>query len=160
MKVSASKPQSSLPTPFSCVLHTCPLREMRRLYFLFPLPPQKPKKDLACTRLLSFLLGHEGPGSPFARLQDLGLATGLSAGTRYEDERETIFQVDVGLTAEGERRWGDVCRILFGYLRVLRGARGADLQSLWNEVCTVNNIAFELQTPGGGYGYAASVSQR
>ena len=35
---------------------------MKKLYLLFPLPPQKHKKELASTRLLSFLVGHEGKG--------------------------------------------------------------------------------------------------
>ena len=42
--------------------------------------------------MLSHLLGHEGPGSLYAALQDQGLANALSSGTRTELEDFSLFQ--------------------------------------------------------------------
>lgn len=84
-------------TPFPNLLTTNPLRTLRKLYLMFPLPPQRHKKDKSPTRLLSSLLGHEGVGSAFAVLQDEGLITGLCAGTRFEDSEQ------VRNTIEAER---------------------------------------------------------
>ena len=97
--------------------------------------------------------------SCFARLQDSGLATSLSSGTRVEDDNETIFQVDVGLTPEGEVRWRDVLKVVFGYFKVLRGAGHERLGEVWDQNVRLNEIGFEQMTPGAGYGYCASVSQ-
>ena len=78
----------AIQTPFPNLLTNNPLRTLRKLYLMFPLPPQRHKKDNSPTRLLSSLLGHEGEGSAFAVLQDEGLITGLSAGTRFEDSEQ------------------------------------------------------------------------
>lgn len=43
--------------------------------------------------MLSHLLGHEGPGSLYAALQDQGLANSLSSGLRTEHEDFSLFQV-------------------------------------------------------------------
>jgi secreted Zn-dependent insulinase-like peptidase len=51
------------------------------------------------TRLLSHLVGHEGPGSVFAVLQDQGWATHVSAGVTTSQDDFALFEVRSPLMA-------------------------------------------------------------
>lgn len=73
-----------------------PLRDLRRLALVWEVAPEPRDAKVAASspgRLLGHLLGHEGPGSAFATLQDLGWATGLSAGYRVDQADAAAFQV-------------------------------------------------------------------
>lgn len=48
--------------------------------------------------VLSHLLGHEGPGSLYAALQDEGLANSLSSGMRTAHEDFSLFQVKTSVS--------------------------------------------------------------
>ena len=52
--------------------------------------------------VLSHLFGYEGKGSAFALLQDKGWISSLSAGNRISSPDQTLFQVQMNLTADGE----------------------------------------------------------
>ena len=128
---------SSFPTPFPFVLTVNPLRTQRVLALLFPAPPSRHLKDRSPSRLVSHILGHEGAGSAFASLQDLGLATALGTGSRMSDGNQTLFEVELTLTQEGEDRWQDVVRILFDHIELLRTTAETNPERLaqqWGEV--------------------------
>ena len=61
---------------------TKPVRSMRRLVLQFPLPSVHTAGDQSPVAVLSHLLGHEGPHSAFAVLQNAQLLSSLSAGAR------------------------------------------------------------------------------
>ena len=98
--------QNALPS----LLTVNPVRSMRRLVMMFPLPPDHKNPDRSPISVLSHLLGHEGPQSPFALLQNEGLITSLSAGTRFSDPTFSLFQLDIALTESGETSWKEVVR--------------------------------------------------
>lgn len=74
-----------------------PLRELRRLTLVWEVPARQGTErrhwDAPPARLWSHLLGHEGPGSAFAYLQDRGWATALSAGNKVDQADCAAFQV-------------------------------------------------------------------
>lgn len=139
------------------VVTTKPLQSVRNLDLHFPLPPTYRDPDRSPTSLLSHLFGHEGPGSAFARLQDAGHVTSLTAGNRLSGPDQALFRVAVTLTAEGEKRWREVAKVVFDYGRmVCRAAEGAstsgdgdacdggehELRRIWGESLR-RNFAFE-----------------
>ena len=97
-----------------------PLKAVRKLEMLFPLPPTWRALDRSPIGLLSHLFGHEGPGSPFAALQDKGLVTSLSAGNRVSGPDQALFKIGTTLTAEGEARWKEVVQHIFDYGSLVR----------------------------------------
>lgn len=64
------------------LLTTLPIKSMRKLALFFPLPAAFKNPDRSPIGFISHLLGHEGPGSSFAILQDTNLASAVTVGYR------------------------------------------------------------------------------
>jgi len=156
------------------VVTTKPIQSVRKLHLLFPLPPSWQDPDQSPTSLLSHLFGHEGPGSPFAALQDAGYITSLSAGNRLSGPDQALFQIGVSLTAEGEAHWQDVVKVIFDYGRmVCRAAEDTmaaeegdtckngenELRRIWDEAAALDRIRFHQTSPGAVYSFAPAVAQ-
>jgi len=151
------------------LLTTKPLRSMRKLVLMFPIPSDRKTPDRAPSSMLSHLLGHEGPGSAFATLQNNGLVSSLSAGARTAAPDFTIFQVDIGLTEKGEEYWENVVNVIFAYCRLLKdkATRNYDsdsgidnLKHLWKETSELHKIFFDQSSPGGAYSYVPNLADR
>ncbi len=159
------------------------MKSTRTLVLYFPLPPTWHVPDQSPTRILSHLFGHEGPGSPFALLQDAGLVTSLSAGNRVSAPDQNLFQIQMNLTADGEDNWKEVVRVLFSYGRLIRDyakqslaphtgeaerttcaeyKRNAlldPLRRIWDEVAILDRMRFDQTSPGQVYSFAPAVAQ-
>ena len=130
---------SAFAPPFSDrVLVTLPLCPTRRLSLTFSVPPCAHVPDASPVALASHLLGHEGPGSPFALLQDRGLCRSLSAGSSLDAPDQALFRIDADLTEKGEAEWEEVAQTLFCHCTLLRtsssvdlGCRGAQFLCQW-----------------------------
>lgn len=134
-----------------------PLRSMRKLTLNFPMPPTRHLLQKNPTRLLSHLLGHEGPGSPFSVLQTAGMLTSLSAGCRIEAPDQTVFQVDLGLTEVGEKQWKDVVSLIMEHCRLI--GREENLQRFWSESRSLAQIQFHHASPSQAYSFAPMLAQ-
>ena len=153
------------------LLTTLPLRSMRKLYLYFPLPPTIQMEDKSPHQLLSHLLGHEGAGSVFAILQDENLADSLSAGPRLSDRDQSLFQIAVSLTKEGEVQWEKVVKIIFEYCRLLQrtidsakensDSSQGDLQILrkiWSDKSKLASLRFHQTSPGPALSFAPALA--
>uniref|UniRef100_A0A7S4QE70 Peptidase M16 N-terminal domain-containing protein n=1 Tax=Ditylum brightwellii TaxID=49249 RepID=A0A7S4QE70_9STRA len=157
------------------LLTTLPLRSMRKLVLLFPLPSVRKVPDRSPVSILSHLLGHEGPGSSFAALQDAGYLSSLSTGSRIAAPDQTLLQIDVSLTEDGETHWTKVVETLFQHCRLLyqtaltardgkdeteRSAALNDLQRMWGEISSLNSMNFHQTSPSAAYSFAPALAQR
>jgi len=164
------------------LLTTLPLKSVRNLYLNFPLPPVRYQPDRSPLKIISFLLGNEGPGSSFAVLQDAGLLTSLSSGPRISASDQCLFQLSVTLTEEGEKKWKEVVSCLFSHCRLIHEAcvkaqseanenqpeiSSSDsgicgnyemLTKYWKEIITLNHLHFNQTSPGSAYGLAPNLS--
>lgn len=145
-----------------------PIRSMRKLVVMFPVPSVYKVPDQSPVSLLSHLLGHEGPGSSFAVLQNLGWISSLSAGSRVSAPDFTLFQIELTLTVPGERHWKDVVRVLFLHCQLITEVAGLvenksdgdmtrHLSRIWEEKSKLNAMFFEEASPGDVYGFAPSL---
>jgi len=157
------------------LLTTKPLRSVRKLVLMFPLPSVRYQQERSPVKILSHLLGHEGKGSSFAALQDAGLVNSLSTGLRISAPDNSLLQIDVSLTERGEERWTDVASVLFDHCRLLsqtaQTAAGQcgnqqeqeealnELQRIWSEIVKLNIMQFNQTSPGQAYGLAPGLSQ-
>ncbi|CAM9295676.1 unnamed protein product [Ectocarpus sp. 13 AM-2016] len=99
--------RSPWATPPAMTVDLEPLRGMRQLIIQWPMPPVRGLWRNSPTMVLSHLLGHEGPGSLYAALQDQGLANSLSSGMRTAHEDFSLFQVkDVDLSPQEHQTGG------------------------------------------------------
>mmetsp|Transcript_18585 Transcript_18585/g.40225 ORF Transcript_18585/g.40225 Transcript_18585/m.40225 type:complete len:1247 (-) Transcript_18585:1784-5524(-) len=157
------------------VLTTKPLQAVRNMVLFFPLPPSWHTPDRSPTSILSHLFGHEGPGSAFAILQDKGWISSLSAGNRISGPDQTLFQIQVSLTAEGEEQWKEVAKVIFHYGKMVchvaeesfESSEGDavckdgdnELRRIWDEVAALDRMRFHQTSPGAVYSFASSVAQ-
>ena len=153
-----SHPASSWPYRYTIK----PLRAMRKLNLMFPLPPVSHMPDNSPSSVLSHLLGHEGAGSPFALLQDLSWISSLSAGSRASGPDFSIFQVDMALTEEGEKNWEGIVDVILQHCRLLKQAADEDPKELvrdWEETIALSKIFFDTASPSGVYDTVPGLSQ-
>ncbi len=145
-----------------------PIRSMRKLVVMFPVPSVHKVPDQSPVSLLSHLLGYEGSGSSFAALQNLGWISSLSTGSRVSAPDFTLFQIDVTLTTTGEQHWKDVVRVLFLHCQLIaetaeylrsnsEGDRNHDLPRIWDEKSKLNAMFFQEASPGDVYSFAPSL---
>lgn len=145
------------------LLTTRPLKSVRRLAMMFPLPPTHIDPDKAPSSVLSHLLGHEGPNSSFAVLQNLGLISSLSAGPRSSGPDYTLFQIDVGLTEKGENEWEKVVDVILQHCRLIAVAAkdettGQELRRIWGESAKLRSMFFHQASPTSVYDIAPRLS--
>ena len=157
----------SLQKSWPVLLTTKPLRSMRKLVMMWPIPSDRKIPDQAPSSMLSHLLGHEGVGSAFAVLQNHGMLSSLSAGPRIKAPDFTLFQVDMSLTGKGETHWKEVVSTIFAYCRLLqkevadkKDKNSSDLKSIWGETSDLDRMFFHQTSPGGTYDYTPSIADR
>ncbi|MBI3271274.1 MAG: insulinase family protein [Planctomycetes bacterium] len=96
------------------------VRELRRLGLRFELKDEDFDYESKPTRLVSAILGHEGPESLLDKLKREGLATSLMAGSDALANQGT-FNLDLDLTEEGLARVDVVLERIFGMINYVRG---------------------------------------
>jgi len=159
------------------LMTTNPLKSMRKVSLLFQLPSDRDNPDHSPTHIISHLIGHEGPGSSFAVLQNHGLLSSLVAGPRSSGPDFCLFHVEMNLTEEGEARWKEVADIIFAHCRLIYqtavraqqqrynedGTINSDdiniLRAQWGEVAALRRIFFDQNSPGGVYDFAPNLVQ-
>ena len=146
-----------------------PIQNVRKLVLLFPIPPSYTEPDRSPSNLMSHLFGHEGRGSVFALLQNRGWITSLSSGPRISAPDQTLFQITIGLTKDGEDDWKAVVKYIFAYAKMLCGAAEESLKlgddgndelfRIWDEVGKLDRMQFHQTSPGHVYNFAQGASQ-
>jgi len=134
-----------------------PLRSMRKLTLNFPMPPTRHMLRRNPVHVISHLLGHEGPGSSFSLLQTAGLLSSLSAGCRISAPDQTVFQLGLGLTEQGEKEWKMVVALLMEHCRLI--GKEKDLQRHWDESRILSEIQFHNSSPSQAYSFAPILAQ-
>ena len=96
-----------------------PVREVRKLSFMFPVPESKAYYASKPLGYIGFFIGHEGKGSLLASLKAANWATGLSSGLSASWRGGDVFSVSVTLTEEGLNHIPDIRKLVFEYFELL-----------------------------------------
>jgi hypothetical protein len=125
-----------------------PVRELRSLALVWPLPDVPLPDYKRPTRLLAHLLGHEGTGSVLALLKAKGWAEALSASGSVM-RHFSLFSVDIALTPEGLQHVAEVVQTVYRYAALLRAADDAELTRICGELAQVaaNAVRFQTKVP-------------
>jgi insulysin len=108
------------PKPALRLLRVEPVADERTLSLFFPMPPVVQAYDAKPLTVIGDILGHEGKGSLLSLLKAEGLALSLSAGTGESTRDYAAFEISIGLTPEGLKRYMDVLRYTLGAIDGLR----------------------------------------
>ena len=95
------------------------------------------------------------------------MLSSLSAGPRVKAPDFNLFQVDMGLTENGEKQWRQVVDLVFAYCRLLNNeatkaenGQSNELQRIWGEMSQLDKMFFNQTSPGGAYVYAPNLADR
>ncbi|KAM0952033.1 putative insulysin [Dioscorea sansibarensis] len=104
------------------LVKTVPIKEGHLLRIIWPVTPNIRYYKESPSRYLSDLIGHEGAGSLFFVLKNLGWAMSLTAGEGDSSYDFAFFSVNIELTDSGHEHVEDIIGLLFKYIALLRNS--------------------------------------
>ncbi|WP_394174942.1 insulinase family protein [Thalassotalea litorea] len=123
---AASTPKAAITEPLyqpehlAITLSIPPQQSQRKLIITFALPGLDDYYEYKPVSYLSYLLGHEGPGSILSILKKRQWAMALTSGGGINGSNFKDFNISIALTEKGERYQNDIIELLFSYLRLLK----------------------------------------
>ena len=145
-------------TNTSKIIRIRPLKEIRDVSLMIPLPPSRSMYRANPSRLLGHLVSYKGEKSLFSLLQSKGWINSLSAGTRTSFEDFSLFEVSMSLTVEGLEHWEEVVSCVYNHLRMLKSLSDAELQRIWSEIKTISSLEFQHQDKISAYELAPELA--
>lgn len=97
-----------------------PLKHLYQLQLLFPIPDPAQDYNTQPVSYLANLIGHEAEGSILAWLKQKGWASSLSAGSQFSTRDESMFGINIELTAEGDQHIDEITAAVFDYIQLIR----------------------------------------
>ncbi len=128
------------PEDLPSLLEIKPRRETRSLTMSFPMPPLLDTASTKPAGYLSWLIGHEGPGSLLSLLKDRGWAENLSAGAGGYSKHPTTFDIRIELTEPGYEHINDVVDLAFDKIQQVTD-KGIQ-ESIYQEVAKLSELDF------------------
>ncbi|KAA0177680.1 hypothetical protein FNF27_00852 [Cafeteria roenbergensis] len=132
--------------PATAICRWLPVTNRLSLSMSWVLPPLMGWWKARPDEYVSHCLGHEGAGSLLSSLRFDGLVASLSAGVSGggmdSNSLFSVFNVTIGLTAEGAADWAGVGAAVFAYLRLLRET--GPQQRIWDELCLADRLQHDF----------------
>ncbi|XP_042422587.1 insulin-degrading enzyme-like 1, peroxisomal isoform X1 [Zingiber officinale] len=113
------------------------------LRIVWPIAPTIQNYKEGPCRYLSHLIGHEGEGSVFFILKQLGWALSLEAGEGDWSLEFSFFSVSIELTDKGHEHIEDIVGILFRYIDLLQNS-GVN-NWIFDELVAISETQFHYQ---------------
>lgn len=124
-------------------VHIKPEKEIRQLRFLFPIPNTSNDYHAKPFGYIAHMLGHEGEGSLFALLKQLGWAERLSAGIGLENRHDGFFHITIDLTEVGVKARSQIPTLIFHMIGQLEQRGIKDWR--YEELTKMAQINFHFQ---------------
>ncbi|XP_020398150.1 insulin-degrading enzyme-like 1, peroxisomal isoform X2 [Zea mays] len=120
-----------------------PIEEGDYLRIIWPITPSIQFYKEGPCHYLSHLIGHEGEGSVFHIIKELGWAMNLMAGESTDSNEYSFFSVSIRLTDAGHEHMEDIVGLIFKYLHLLK-VDGVH-EWIFNELEAINEMEFHYQ---------------
>ncbi|KAJ1285684.1 hypothetical protein BS78_03G296100 [Paspalum vaginatum] len=120
-----------------------PIEEGDYLRIIWPITPSIPFYKEGPCHYLSHLIGHEGEGSIFHTIKELGWAMNLMAGESTDSTEYSFFSVSMRLTDAGHEHMEDIVGLIFKYLVLLK--EDGIQEWIFNELAAINETEFHYQ---------------
>ncbi|KAJ3696077.1 hypothetical protein LUZ60_001454 [Juncus effusus] len=160
--------QNTEKSLFKCVGNPCkdehlqivvkmlPIVEGDYLRVTWPLTPGILHYKEVPSNYISHLIGHEGEGSIFYVLKQLGWAMSLTAGEGSDSNEYSFFEICMRLTDEGHDHMEDIVGIIFKYIALLK--ESGIHEWIFNEIASINEAEFHYQDKVQPLSYALFVN--
>lgn len=102
------------------LVQVAPVKNLRLIDVSWPLPSLYLASRTKPSKILSHLIGHEGPGSLLSYLKAQKWANGLSAGLSRDNEDWSLFSVKVDATEAGITQMDAVVGAIYQYVHMLQ----------------------------------------
>ena len=122
-----------------------PVQQERTLSLSWPLPDQRDDFRGKSLEYIGNILGHEGAGSLLSVLKQRGWALGLSAGGGFDYDGGTQFNIDIQLTATGEKHSDEIIALVYQTIALIRD--GGIQDRLYKEQHLVAEQRFRFREP-------------
>ncbi len=119
------------------------LKDGASLVYAFPMPPSAAEYRKKPEQYFANLIGHEGDGSLHQYLKERGWIESLAASIDDFDRNNSIFNVSIELTPEGDRHQQQITDALFKYIDLIKATPPSEW--LYDEQATVANVGFRFQ---------------
>jgi len=139
--------------PLSRKINIRPVKSIRQLRLMFPIPAQRSNYPFKSTTIITHLLGDEGKGSILALLKKEGLATTLSAGVGPESREFGFINISIGLTPAGLQNTDRIVTYVFQYLERMR--REPNLERVFHESRKIAETNFRFREKAEPSGYVS-----
>ncbi|WVZ68605.1 hypothetical protein U9M48_017527 [Paspalum notatum var. saurae] len=120
-----------------------PIEEGDYLRIIWPITPSIPFYKEGPCHYLSHLIGHEGEGSIFHTIKELGWAMNLMAGESTDSTEYSFFSVSMRLTDAGHEHMADIVGLIFKYIALLK--EDGIHEWIFNELAAINETEFHYQ---------------
>ncbi|CAG2179175.1 unnamed protein product, partial [Oppiella nova] len=137
--------------------YVVPNMDTRSLTITFPMPDMVNHYKSKPHRMLTHLIGHEGPGSLLSELKGRNWCTSLSAGHSVGSYRGfAFFNIGVDLTEQAMDSIDDIISLVFQYINLLK--REGPKQWIFDELKQIREIRFRFKEKERPMGYVIDLS--
>ncbi|KAJ3674643.1 hypothetical protein LUZ60_005259 [Juncus effusus] len=133
-----------------------PIKEGQMLKILWPITPNIQNYKEGPCKYLSHLIGHEGQGSLFFALKNLGWALSLSAGEGERSLDFSFFCLSIELTDEGHEHVEEIIGLVFQYVKLLQ--ESGVQKWIFDEIVAIQETGFHYRDKRPPSGYVVGVS--
>lgn len=124
-----------------------PVKELRQLTLVFPVPDYTEKYKTKPWYYLSHFLGDESSGSLLALLKSLGWAESLFAGEIYTSRHDALFGVSIKLTKEGVKAKDQIVSAVFDYIKTMNARSVSEWRFIEMQQIAELNYRFRDKQP-------------
>ncbi|KOC58791.1 Insulin-degrading enzyme, partial [Habropoda laboriosa] len=142
---------------FQTKWYVVPIKDVRSLYIIFPIPDLREHYNSAPTYYIAHLLGHEGEGSLLSSLKAKGWCNSLEAGKQLGARGFSFFVVFVDLTEEGIQHVDDIVLLIFQYINMLK--KHGPVKWIYEEYRDIANMNFRFKEISLPCDYASTLAR-
>ncbi|XP_043685976.1 insulin-degrading enzyme isoform X1 [Vespula pensylvanica] len=142
---------------FQTKWYIVPIKDLRNLNMIFPIPDMREHYNAAPTHYISHLLGHEGEGSLLSALKARNWCNSLVAGRPASPRGFSFLHVFVDLTEEGINHIDDIIMLTFAYINMLK--KEGPVEWIYKEYRDIAAMNFRFKEKISPQAYVSSVVQ-
>lgn len=156
-KIDDNYPSLFAPKVLPASLAIKPVKEIRQLSLLFPVPNYSANYATKPLSYIARFLGDEGSGSLLALLKGLGWVESIQVGEAYASRRDGMFEITLTLTKDGVKARDQIVSVVFDYVRLLSQRGISDWR--FNELQQMGDIDFRFHEKAPAMDTAMELAQ-